>query len=185
METQEEWKDIKGYEGIYQISNFGNVKSLERTAKTRYPGITYTIKEKIRKITYNESGYALVVLSKDGKNKTFLVHRLVADAFVNNPDKDVFTLVNHKDENKHNNCCDNLEWCTATYNNTYRNIHLRRNLDSINRKIIQYDLDMNEIKRWDSVVQASTYYKIASANIIKCCKSERSHCAGFKWRYYD
>lgn len=185
MNTQEEWKDIKGYEGLYQVSNLGNVKSLKRNVKTRHPGKTYVIEEKIRKVTYNRGGYALIVLSKCGKNKTCLVHRLVAEAFVSNPDPENFVLVNHKDENKRNNKSDNLEWCTTTYNNTYRNIHLRRNFDSINRKIIQYDLDMNEIKRWKSVAEASDFYKIANTNIIKCCKSERSHCAGFKWRYYD
>lgn len=187
METEEIWKDIVGYEGLYQISNFGRVKSLERWVTAKF-GRTkeyskQLIKEKIRKISYNQNGYALVVLAKQGHNKTYLLHRLVAAAFVENPNN--LTIVNHKDENPHNNRWDNLEWCDYTYNNTYRDIHLRRNQDNVARKIIQYDLDMHEIKRWDIASDAAKFYNIALPNIFKCCKGERTHCAGFKWRYYE
>lgn len=187
MESEEIWKDIEGYEGLYQISNLGRVKSLERWVTANW-GKTkklskQLIKEKIRKISYNSNGYALVVLAKQGKNKTYLLHRLVASAFVDNPNN--LTIVNHKDENPSNNRYDNLEWCDYTYNNTYRDIHLKRNVDNVARKIIQYDLDMNEIKRWNIASDAAKYYDIALSNILKCCKGERTHCAGFKWRYYE
>ena len=181
METQEIWKDIIGYEGLYQVSNTGRIKSLERRVRAQKEGSTQLIKEKIRKISYNSNGYALVVLAKEGKNKTFLVHKLVANAFVDNPNE--YTIVNHKDECKSNNNSSNLEWCTSLYNNTYRNIHLRRNTNNVVRKIIQYDLDMNEIKRWDSLIEACNFYNIQSSNVIKCCKGERSTACGFVWRY--
>lgn len=78
---------------------------------------------------------------------------------------------------------ENLEWCTYTYNNTYKNIHLRRK--KTNRRIIQYDLDMHELKRWDSIIEAAKFYNIETTNISSCCMGKRNHCAGFKWRYYE
>lgn len=176
------WKDIKDYETLYQISNKGKIKSLQRYVVSK-SGSKQLIKEKIRKTTTTTAGYEYIVLSKNGNHKTVLVHRLVAETFLDNPNN--LECVNHKDENKHNNCVDNLEWCDYTYNNTYKNIHLRRNLDNITRKVIQYDLDMNEIKRWNSIKEAANYFKAASSNIIKCCIGERNHTVGFKWRYYE
>ena len=180
---EEIWKDVKGYEGYYQVSNLGRIKSLERFANTSTPGVKQRIKEKIRKLYHTTAGYGYATLAKNGINKTYMIHRLVAMHFLDNPDN--LPCVNHKDENPNNNCVHNLEWCTYEYNNIYKDIHLRRNTDNTTRKIIQYDLDMNEIKRWDSVVEACDYYKISQPNITKCCKGERNHCAGFKWRYYE
>lgn len=176
------WKDIKGYENLYQVSNTGKIKSLERYGNSKSNG-KFLIKEKIRKTTTTTAGYEYVVLANNGKNKTILVHRLVAETFIPNPENK--KCVNHKDENKSNNNVENLEWCDYEYNNTYKDIHLRRNTDNVVRKIIQYDLDMREIKRWDSVCAAAKFYNAASTNIIKCCKGERTHCCGFKWRYYE
>lgn len=110
------------------------------------------------------------------------MHRLVAENFLSNPNN--LPCVNHKDENKQNDCVDNLEWCSYEYNNTYKNIHLRRNQDNVCRMIIQYDLDMHEIKRWNSAAEAAKYYNIQAANICACCTYRRNHCAGFKWRYF-
>ena len=104
----EEWKDIKGYEGLYQISNKGNVKSL---------GNNKTRKEKILS-PRKHSGYFFVTLCKKGeKPKNFDIHRLVAEHFLLNPDN--LPVVNHKDENKLNNNVENLEWCTFAYNTIY------------------------------------------------------------------
>lgn len=177
------WKDIKGYEGLYQVSNTGKVKSLERLVPAKIKGTFQKIKEKIRKTTLTTAGYEYVVLANNGKNKTLLVHRLVAETFIDNPENK--KCINHKDENKSNNSVDNLEWCDYEYNNTYKDIHLRRNIEKIARKVIQYDLDMHEIKRWDKIIDAANTYNAAPANIIKCCKGERTHCCGFKWRYYE
>lgn len=176
------WKDIKGYESLYQISNTGKIKSLQRYVCSKN-GSKQLIKEKIRKTSITTAGYEYVVLANKGKNKTLLVHRLVAETFLPNP----FNLkcVNHKDENKHNNNVSNLEWCNYEYNNTYKDIHLRRNKDNTTRKVIQYDLDMNEIKRWDSIIEAANNFNTYSSNIMKCCIGERNHVNGFKWRYYE
>lgn len=105
---REEWKDIKGYEGIYQISNMGRVKSL---SNGKYK------KEKIRKYRKDKDGYLQLNLHKNNVMTTFKVHRLVAEAFIPNPHN--LPQVNHKDEDKTNNRVDNLEWCTVEYNNNY------------------------------------------------------------------
>ena len=112
------WRDIKGYEGLYQVSNLGRVKSLERYVKGK-DGLRL-VKEIIMSISVcRTNGYFKVILHKDGKQKRYQVHRLVAEAFIPNPDN--LPIVNHKDENKINNCVWNLEWCTYSYNLTYGN----------------------------------------------------------------
>ena len=182
---EEIWKQVKGYEGIYEVSNLGRVKSLARTVRAIYGRATHyseqKVKERILKPSFSTYGYAYVALARNGKSKTTLVHRIVAEAFIPNPDD--LPCVNHKDENPSNDCVDNLEWCTYSYNNTYKNIHLRKK--HTNRKIIQYDLDMNELKRWDSITEAAKFYGIQTTNISACCIGKRNHCAGFKWRYYE
>ncbi len=111
---QEEWKDIVGYEGIYQVSNFGRIKSVDHY--TYNNGRCMRVKGKIRVLSVNKKGYCGVVLHR-GRSKFVGVHRLVAQAFIPNPDN--LPCVNHKDENPSNNCIDNLEWCTYKYNNEY------------------------------------------------------------------
>lgn len=106
----EEWRAVPGYEGLYEVSNTGNVKSL--------------IKNNIIKSFINKKGYRLVSLSKNGIIKKFSVHRLAAQAFIPNPDN--LPMVNHKDEDKTNNSVDNLEWCDAKYNNNYGTANIRR-----------------------------------------------------------
>lgn len=118
------WKDIEGYEGYYQVSNYGRVKQLE--VYTNLHGKGYTRKEKIKKLSETKpNSYLIVGLTKNGKRETFLVHRLVARAFVENYNPDIFDCVNHKDENKQNNCADNLEWCDRKYNDNYGSRNLR------------------------------------------------------------
>lgn len=119
MSEFEIWKDVQGYEGYYQVSNFGRVKSLTRTVKSN-KGDNYpyaTLSEKIRKPS--EGKYLQIILCKDGKTKKHLIHRLVAQAFIPNPNN--LPCVNHKDENPRNNHVENLEWCTYQYNNQYNN----------------------------------------------------------------
>ena len=107
------WKDIKGYEGLYQISNLGNVKSL-KTNKNLY---------------YSKSrNYLRVSLNKNGIRKGCSIHRLVAQTFIPNPNN--YPCVNHKDCNGNNNKVNNLEWCTYKQNNSYKNHHLKRNISS-------------------------------------------------------
>ena len=103
------WKDIPGYEGLYQVSNYGNVKSLN------YRGTKG--KHKCLKQNTDKYGYKVVILANHGKYKSYKVHRLVASAFIENPNN--YPQVNHLDENPANNNYLNLEWCTAKYNINY------------------------------------------------------------------
>lgn len=109
----EEWKDIKGYEGLYQISDNGNVRSLDR--------IVHTVNKYLQKgtilKTIDNGRYLFVTLRKEGRKEIKYIHRMVAEAFVPNPLS--LNEVNHKDENKHNNNASNLEWCTHIYNMNY------------------------------------------------------------------
>lgn len=116
IKIKEIWKDIKGYEGLYQISNFGNVKSLARRVncgdnKTRLK------QERILKNTLDNHGYLTTSLCDNRKKEKYLIHRLVAEVFIPNPNN--LPQVNHIDENKTNNNVENLEWCTQQYNSTY------------------------------------------------------------------
>lgn len=111
----EQWKDIPGYEGLYQVSSHGSVKRLQAIVSNgnktmNWPG-------RILKPDMDSDGYNHVVLCKNNKTKRFFVHRLVADLFIPNPNN--YPVINHKDENKLNNHVENLEWCTVSYNTQY------------------------------------------------------------------
>ena len=112
----EKFKPVKGYTGIYEISNLGRVKSLSRVIE-RNDGNTRVTEDRIILPFLTKCGYHQIVLCKDGVRKKHLIHRLVANAFIENPDK--LPIINHKDENKLNNRVDNLEWCSAYYNLRY------------------------------------------------------------------
>lgn len=119
---REEWRDVVGYEGLYQVSSFGRVKSLDRII--HYPsGKIYHLTEKILTNRRDNYGYEYVGFYKDGKAKNFKVHRLVADAFVPNPDN--LPQVNHRNEDKTCNVPDNLEHCTQLYNMNYGTLRKR------------------------------------------------------------
>ena len=114
---KEIWKDIAGYEGLYQVSSFGKIKALPKYTNSN--GYLELRKEKLLKpaLTGKFRNYPTVTFVKDGKRKSYKVHRLVAEAFIPNPDK--YPMINHRDENTLNNMADNLEWCTNRYNVKY------------------------------------------------------------------
>ena len=170
---REEWRDIKDYEGIYQISNRGNVKSLNYRR---------TGKERILKGSKDSNGYLQVHLCKDGKMKAYCVHRLVASAFLENPMG--YTDVNHKDENKENNCIENLEWCSRLYNNTY-NGRAKRIGKKRSKPIIGFDKVLGLIVKFSSAHEAEVETGIASSHITACCKGKRKSAGGYIWQYLE
>ena len=107
------WKDYKDYEGLYQASNLGRMRSLDRWVSSKNGSMQF-IKGRILKLFNNNQGYLHVVLSKNNKVKAYLVHRIIAETFL--PNTDNLPCVNHKDEDKTNNSVENLEWCDAKYN---------------------------------------------------------------------
>lgn len=180
---KEIWKDVENYEGFYQVSNLGRVRSLDRFVNGNHITCDYQfMKGKLLKLRKNRYGYWIVMLRKNSTYKGFLVHRLVAKAFIPNPNN--LPCINHKDENPGNPIVTNLEWCTSKYNSNYGTCIQRTN-QSKYRKVIQYDLNMNEIKRWDSLKEAAAFIGRAQQNISRCCRGKCSSCGGFKWMYED
>lgn len=177
------WKDIEGYEGLYQVSNLGNIRSLTRTVNS--PNGKRTIQGQLIKPRINRrNGYVIVNLHKDGVSTTFRLHRLVAFAFVNNPNPNSFKEINHKDEILTNNCADNLEWCDSKYNKNYGN-HNRKMALSKSKAVYQYDLDFNFIKEWESLVQIERELGFQRAAISRCCKGKQKTSYGYKWRFKE
>lgn len=157
---KEEWKKIEDFN--YEISNFGNLRSLNSG--------------KLRKLQIDKDGYNVITIWKDGKSYFKRINRLVAEAFIPNPYN--LPIVNHKDENKKNNCFDNLEWCTVGYNNFY----------SKARAIIQLDLNGDFICEYESIKDAEVKTGFASSHIQDCCSDIKTHCKtykGFQWLYKE
>ena len=173
---QEVWKDIKGYEGLYQISNLGNVKSVNRIVSR---GTNFKpVRERILK-TGNKDRYRYVMLSKYGKSKTGWVHRLVAQAFIPNPDN--LPCVNHKDENPSNNVVDNLEWCDYSYNNSYNNIRVKAAIPK-RKAVVQYNKNGEFIRVWAHAREAAEALGINKRAIYECCKGRSQTSGGFIWK---
>lgn len=180
---EEIWKDIEGFEDLYQVSNMGRVRSLTRNKKGKN-GVPCPIQGRIMK-QHICFGYYYITLSKNGKYKGFRVHRLVANAFIPNPDN--LPQVNHKDENKANNCVDNLEWCDSKYNVNYGTGTERSRLSNTNGKcsktVLQYSLDGTFIKEWKSTMDVQRNLGFANSHISECCRGEQAYGYGYLWKY--
>lgn len=176
----EEWKDIAGYEGLYQVSNYGRIKRLERLVYygNRSP---FLVKEKILELTNHKRGYKTIMLHKNKKSKLWLVHRLVALTFMPNPNN--YPQVNHKDENKLNNKVENLEWCTNEYNSYYGTRIKRSAEHHPKRQISQYDINGNFIRTWDSIAEAKKTLKIG--NISAVCMGKYKQTKGYIFKYIE
>lgn len=175
---EEIWKNIKGYEGKYQISNLGRVKSIEREYIVGN-GI-YHRRERILKQIYDRDKYLRVCLCKNNTKRNYFVHRLVAQAFI--PNSNNLPQVNHKNENKSDNSIENLEWCTQIYNVNYGTAMQRASMSKC-KKVNQYDLEGNFIKQWNSLKEISDTIKLNFKTISKCCLGERKTAFGYKWEY--
>lgn len=191
----EEWKDIEGYEGLYEISSLGRVRSLNYNHN---PG-------EIRVLKPHDGRYLRIELHKNGIRKWFSIHRLVAMAFL--PNTENYPCVNHKDENPHNNCLDNLEWCTISYNTSYGNgpkkawnsrrkndptsqwilksleTKQKNNANNKEKPVIQKTKDNIIINVFKSASCAANYNDSFRKQINRCCLGQRKTAHGYKWEY--
>ena len=184
---EEIWKDIEGYEGIYEVSSLGRVRSIDRdiyqvgrwgkVMKVRQPG------KMIAQHTNN--GYKRVALYRDGQRKWSFVHRLVATAFVPNPDDKPY--INHKDENRSNNVPENLEWCTMAENNFYGgHVERTQSANIANRQAIeQVDASGNVVATFESIASAAHQTGIPISSVSQCLSGKLRQTHGFTFRRHQ
>ena len=183
---KEVWKDIKGYEGLYQVSNLGRVKSLHQRAIKRNSKIKINY-EQILKPVIGKNGYSTVTLyKKENNNKlknNYKIHRLVAESFLNNSQN--FPQVNHIDENKQNNKLSNLQWVSSSQNNNHGTRN-KRVAEKMRKPVCQFDMDGNLVKIWWSLNILKNYgFRIEKISEVCNNKKGRKSSGGFKWKYYD
>lgn len=194
---EEIWKNIEGYEGIYMISNLGRVLSLrkEEVVISKYRGTYKRIKkEKILKNTIFSNGYCVVCLFSNGVSKKFLVHKLVAKAFI--PNEKGLKEIDHINTRRDDNRVDNLRWVTRSENHLnpitkkrHKRIALENNsisnITRITKRVIQMSLEYKYIKTFNSVTEAANSIDSHTTDISACCKNKRFSCKGYVWVYED
>lgn len=171
------WKPIEGYEGLYEVSNLGRVRSTGNCNAKGYKG-----KIKILKPSKQGNGYLIVSLCKDNKKRTKLVHRLVGFAFIPNDNPKYKNTINHINEDKTDNRACNLEWCSQQYNNTYNN----RNWKAAAKrgvKVNQFTLNGKFIKEWPSQAEIERTLHLRQSDISACCTGKQKTAFGFIWKY--
>ena len=183
MTESEVWKDIVGYDGLYKVSNKGNVYSVIRkdSRGVKHGGI-------ILKPRYSGNGYLQVDLRNNGKRKTKYIHRLVTEAFIPNPES--LPQINHIDEVKDNNNVENLEWCDSMYNNNYGT-----RLERLSKKLRATNIKTGEVVTFNSRIEAGRKGYNTSA-ISKACRGtykartgklvggDGRTYKGYRWEYY-
>jgi len=186
-EEIEIWKDIPDYEGYYQVSNWGRVKALSIVYSSGVNGRSIKTKpEKFMRCRVGKDGYCRTMITKDRVRKSYLIHRLVAIAFVNNTEG--LPEVNHADGNKTNNHSNNLEWCFRNYNiqhavRTGLKVARSGGESHTAKKVNQCDSDGNVIKEWACIKEASEALNIGAQSITHVLKGRWAQAYGYKWVY--
>ena len=171
---EEVWKPIVGYVGLFEISSFGRVKSFRKKDP-------YILKE----ITGGNNDYKTVQFQVNKIRKTFLIHRLVAQHFINNDDETNKIQVNHIDQNVENNYYKNLEWCTPKYNANYGDRNKKVSEKAHKKKVLQFTLDGEFVREWDSLCEIERQTGFPRTNISACCRGKHKSAYGFVWKYKD
>ena len=173
MNENEVWRDIEGYEGMYQVSDKGRVRSMKFG------------KVKILKPSKDGGGYIFVYLCKNGKKKMCKIHRLVAQAFIHNTNS--LPQINHKDEDKTNNKVENLEWCSAKYNNNFgtriQRVAEKMTNGKLSKPVLQYTKDGKLVREWKSLMDVQRNLGYDHTNISACCLGRYKWIYGFVWKY--
>lgn len=184
---EEIWKEIPGWEGLYMASNTGKIKGICHFVVSKGGCLRRThsvvLKEKINKFGY------LVVRLQDkstSRDRFYMVHRLIANTFI--PNTQNLPFINHKDEDKTNNCVDNLEWCTAKYNVNYgtcqeRKIETQRLKHPNMKRIRQISMNGMLIREFISISDAARSVGVDKTRISRCCHNSNYSCRGFKWEF--
>lgn len=181
----EKWKDIPGYEGMYQAHPDGMIKSVERTV-THKNGNVHVYPEIVLKQKIDKDGYCVVTLYRNSERKYYNVHRLIAQTFIENPDN--LPCINHKDFNRSNNCINNLEWCDVLYNNRYSKIWLKANegaKEKCSKPILQFTKDGEFVNEYYAIREASRQTGTNRGNIISCLKGVYKSAGGYIWKYKE
>lgn len=182
MNLTEEWRPVVGFVGYYEVSNLGNVRSVNRNVREKSPQGGYFQEGRIIYQWKDERGYCNAGLWRDGIRITKKVHRLVAEAFIPNPDN--LPIINHKDENPSNNVVSNLEWCTAQYNVTYGNA-IQKRQDGTRKPIYQLDKDSKEIvKVWKWAGEIANHLGCSQNRIFGWCRNY-AEAEGYIWCYAE
>ena len=172
MKTTESLRNVKGYENLYQVSRKGKVRS---SHKGYWEVLTSVV---------NRHGYNQYLFHKDGKRKNMRGNRLVAEAYIPNPDN--LPFVNHKDENPANDCVENLEWCTSEYNNNYGTARQRSSINhSKNRPVCMFNVDGTFIREFYNINDAAKFVDGAHTCILRCCSNKVFCYKGYIWRYKE
>lgn len=182
---EEIWKTIKETDGKYSVSNLGNVRRNEHYTIVKPQNTKVHYNERLLKSYKDSTGYAVVSLQTTNGTSPRKIHRLVAEAFIENPND--LPIVNHIDENKQNNNVSNLEWCDAKYNANHgtRNIRIKKQTSI---RVAQYTMDGKLVKIWDSMSQAAASFGAKTTSYIRrVCTNQfgRHSYKGYIWKYVD
>lgn len=179
MEDCSIWKDVIGFEGLYIVNKHGEIRSVDHYVKCNTG--RRLVKGKTIKPCDRGNGYPFVTMGKNGKQYNMSIHRVVAMAFLPNPEN--LPEVNHKDTNSFNFDLDNLEWCDRKYNNNYANRAYKSG--EKRRRRVEQIKDGFVIRVWNSLSEIGKECKLSIGNISECCNGRRNSVGGYNWRFKE